>query len=323
MQEYTIQNDYIALSVLDFGLRIKEIFLKPIQQNAVLAYAENSEYLQEVNFLGATIGPNANRIKDGKFSIAGTEWNWEKNDGANNLHSGKYGLHLKYWHCSVIENRIHAKYFQEIPFMCEYEAVFSLNNSQIEVEYFAVPDAPALINMTNHSYFHLDAAATVLDYQLKLAADFYTPRTADGIPTGEIRSVAGTALDFREYKTISTMLAAARQTGLTKEGFDHNLLVASKGFRLLASVLTSRVKLDIFSDAPGFQFYTAENLISHGRRTPYKGLCIEPQYIPNSINCSYLKQPVFTGAQPFHQKTVYAFEFPDTGSEHLYGTERN
>lgn len=72
MQEYTIQNDYIALSVLDYGLRIKEIFLKPIQQNAVLAYAENSEYLQDVNFLGATIGPNANRIKDGKFSITGT-----------------------------------------------------------------------------------------------------------------------------------------------------------------------------------------------------------------------------------------------------------
>ena len=308
MQEYTLENESIRLTILDYGARIKEIFFKPLGKNLVLSYPNNSEYFNDVNFLGATIGPNANRLKNGLFTIDGIFYKWETNEKTNNLHSGKYGLHLQEWHCRVENNQIIARFNQKEPFHCLFKATFTIEKADVKFEYSAIPDSPSLINLTNHSYFQLDSSETILDYNLKLNADFYTPLDENQIPTGEILKVDGTYLDFKEYKVLGENIKNNRYDSKFDRGLDDNFLAKDQGLKPLAEIQAEDLKMTVYSTAPAFQVYTANNLIWQGRRKPYGGICIEPQYVPNSINMPYLVQPIFTKDYPFFQTNVFSFE---------------
>ena len=306
MQSYILENEKMRVTVMDYGARITEIYHKSLSRNLVLSYATSDAYLKDVNYLCATIGPNANRLAQGVFFLEGKKHQWETNDGKNNLHSGKYGLDHVVWKGAVEEKRLHFFTTQEKPFLCAYEAVFTLEGESLSVEYFAEPEEPALLNLTNHTYFRLDANKTVLDYSLQLYADFYTPFEENGIPTGEVRRVEDSCFDFRKARTLRVAL-----TEKPKEhdgGYDHNFICKTAGFSPMAVISTDDLTLRISSTAPAFQLYTADNFMWQGKHSPFVAICIEPQYIPNSINIPYFAQPVYTKAHPFYQKNVYAFE---------------
>ena len=305
MQSYMLENEKMRVTVLEYGARITEIYHKALRRNLVLAYATPEAYRKDVNYLCATIGPNANRLAQGVFFLNGKKHQWESNDGKNNLHSGEYGLDHAAWKGAVEKNRLRFFTTQEKPFLCAYEAVFTLQDETLSVEYFAEPEEPALLNLTNHTYFHLDANETVLDYSLQLYADCYTPFDETGIPTGEVRRVANSCFDFRKVRTLRAALTEKTQE--PDGGYDHNFVCKTAGFSPMAVIGTDDLTLQISSTAPAFQLYTANNFIWQEKHRPFAAICVEPQYIPNSINIPYFAQPVYTKAHPFYQKTVYAF----------------
>lgn len=305
MQSYILENEIMRITVLDYGARITEIYHKALRRNLVLSYATTDAYRKDVNYLCATIGPNANRLAQGVFFLDGKKHEWDSNDGKNNLHSGKYGLDHVEWKGAAEENRLRFFTTQEKPFLCTYEAVFTLEDETLSVEYFAAPEEPALLNLTNHTYFRLDANETVLDYTLQLYADFYTPFEETGIPTGEVRPVKDSCFDFRKARTLRAALAERAKEN--DGGYDHNFVCQTAGFSPMAVIGTEELTLQISSTAPAFQLYTANNFIWQGKQSPFAAICIEPQYIPNSINIPYFAQPVYTKAHPFYQKNVYAF----------------
>lgn len=304
MQSYVLENEKMRIAVLDYGARITEIYHKALGRNLVLSYATPEAYRSDRCYLCATIGPNANRLAQGVFFLEGKKYRWETNNGKNNLHSGRYGLDHVTWNGAVQENRLYLCVTQEVPFSCSYEAVFTLEDESLSVEYFAKPEEPALLNLTNHTYFHLDANETVLDYSLQLYADFYTPFDETGIPTGEVRPVQDSCFDFCKARTLR---AALSESPKDHRGYDHNFVCAASGLCPMAVIRTEDITLRVSSTASAFQLYTAGNFMWQGKHSPFAAICIEPQYIPNSINIPYFAQPLYTEARPFYQKNVYAF----------------
>lgn len=304
MQSYILENEKMRVAVMDYGARITEIYHKSLSRNLVLSYATSDAYRKDVNYLCATIGPNANRLAQGVFFLEGKKHQWESNDGKNNLHSGKYGLDHVTWKGTVEENRLRFFTTQEKPFPCAYEAVFTLEGESLSVEYFAEPKKLALLNLTNHTYFRLDTNETVLDYSLQLYADLYTPFEETGIPTGEIRPVQDSCFDFRKARTLR---AALSENPKDCGGYDHNFVCTTSGLSPMAVIRAEDLSLRVLSTASAFQLYTAGNFMWQGKRSPFAAICIEPQYTPNSINIPYFAQPVYDEEHPFYQKNVYAF----------------
>ena len=132
-----------------------------------------------------------------------------------------------------------------------------LEPATLRVELSAVSDRPTIVNLTQHSYFNLDGSPDILDHEVTLFADFYTPTNSELIPTGEIRAVAGTAYDFRQPRPVRD------PTGTT---YDTNFVAALElgedGLAQIASVRSPRngLTLNLFSTEPGVQFYDAAKL---------------------------------------------------------------
>ncbi|HEU4934246.1 MAG TPA: aldose epimerase family protein, partial [Pyrinomonadaceae bacterium] len=178
-------------------------------------------------------------------------------------------------------------------------------------------DRDTLVNLTNHSYFNLRGEGTILDHQLTLNADSFTPVSKDLIPTGEIRSVEGTPMDFRKGKAIGSEITDEYdQLGFTG-GYDHNFVVNDYDGSLrsagrLYESNTGRV-LEVLTTQPGMQFYSGNFLDGSlvGRNgvvyVKYAGLCLEPQHFPDAPNHSSFPSTVLRPGEDYKQTTVFRF----------------
>src|SRR5262245_5848395 len=175
----------------------------------VLGYETLDEYVRNPRYLGALIGRHANRIANGKFSLNGIDYQLPQNNGVNHLHGGFNGFDKRVWNASDDGNVLRLSYLSKdgeagYPGNLTTEVTYALSGNEVSIEYRATTDADTIVNLTNHSYFNLKGEGTILDHELTLHADGFTPVSKDLIPTGEIRSVEATPMDFRKSKAIGS-----------------------------------------------------------------------------------------------------------------------
>lgn len=327
---YTLTNKRgVSVSIMDYGATIVNLRVPDRRgklDDVLLGFDTFSPYLTKSPYFGATIGRYANRIAKGTFTLDGKTYHVPINDGPNSLHGGKIGFDKKMWTAHVLSQHPASVAFslvspngdQGYPGTLQVTVTYILNKQNaLIVLYEAASDKPTVLNLTNHSYFNLAGAGngTVLQHQVKINALQYTPTNAQLIPTGEIRSIAGTPLDFRKLTPIG---ANIQQVGGKPVGYDHNFVLVQKKptkMEFAAEVVepeSGRV-LKIYTDQPGVQFYTGNFLDGTiqgkgGKKYPqHSAFCLETQHFPDSPNHPNFPSTVLRPGEIFRSATVYQF----------------
>jgi len=297
--------------------------------HVVLGFEELDGYVQDrrsksPGFLGSTVGRYANRIAGARFSLEGRELALAKNNGANSLHGGPGGFYNVVWKADEIENGVAFHYLSKdgeegFPGNLMTTVRYKLTEADLQIEYFASTDSTTVVNLTNHSYFNLAGAerGPILSHRLRLCASRFTPTDAGMIPTGELRSVAGTPLDFRDATAIGERIGAPEEQIRLAQGYDHNFVLddSSGNLKLAAELhdpLSGRV-LETWTTEPGIQFYSGNyldgTLCGRGgvRYGKYSALCLETQHFPDSPNQPAFPSTVLRAGETFHSVTIYRF----------------
>ena len=331
---YTMRNKRgMELVLSDFGAIIRNLVVldkdkKPL--DVVLGLETIEDYYDNDEGFGSFIGRNANRLGGAKVVISGKTYELEKNDGPNNLHSGSDKSHYKLYQAEVLESddcasvefvRRFADGEQGFPGNLDVTVTYCLTEEdELVIDYYAVSDADTVVNLTNHSYFNLNghSSGTILGHDLVVLADAFTPTGDDLIPTGEIRSVEGTPMDFRKKKAIGLEIDADYAPLKQAGGYDHNYVLAmEKGEQRKAAVLSSDVSgisMEVYTDLPGLQVYSG-NFISGKRGKDgafYKkrdGICFESQFFPNAANEPKFQTSILPAGAEFESTTKYKFVY--------------
>lgn len=324
---YTLTNkNGLVAKITNYGGTLTELHVpdKNGQNgNIVLGFATLEPYVAGHPFFGSTTGRVANRIAKGKFKIDGKEYSVATNNGPNHLHGGPNGFDKQLWDAEQIESKsgpaLKLQYVspdgdQGYPGSLTTTVIYRLtNNDELQIDYKATTNKPTIVNLTNHSYFNLagDGNGDVLDHDLMINADKYTVFDATQIPTGEIKSVEGTPLDFRKPTPIGQRIEQV------EGGYDHNFVLNGKtgDMKLCARVRdpkSGRV-MEIRTTEPGVQLYTANGLNgsitgTSGKPYPkYGAFCLETQHYPDSVNHPAFPTVVLRPGQTYKTTTVHKF----------------
>ena len=268
--------------------------------DVTLGYETLEGWLTSTSYFGATVGRYANRIAKGKFTLDGKAYTLATNNGENALHGGIQGFDKRLWNAETVQTNgavgVRFTYLSKdgeegYPGNLKVTATYTLNNdNEFKVEFSATTDKPTVVNLAHHTYWNLagPAAGDVLGHVLMLSADRYTPVDAGLIPTGELKPVKDTPMDF------TTPTAIGARIEQVEGGYDHNFILRDygKGVRLAARVVepkSGRV-MEIYTDQPGIQFYSGNFLdgtVKGKGGVAYKkhyGFCLETQHYPDSPN---------------------------------------
>src|SRR5690606_10750559 len=221
-------------------------------------------------YFGTIVGPFGNRIAKGTFSLGENTYKLPQNNGVNTLHGGFEGVHFAIWEATTITPRAITFAYtlpdekEGFPGNIAMEVTYSiLPDNKLQIDYKAHTDKETIINLTNHAYFNLngEGSGTILNHELQLFADHYTPVDSTLIPTGELASVQGSPFDFTATKTIGQDIEAENTQLQYGKGYDHNFVL--NGTRLNDLNHAARIKgeqsgiiMDIFTQEPGIQFYS-------------------------------------------------------------------
>jgi aldose 1-epimerase len=326
---YTLENDnQVKINITNYGGIITHLFVPDRHSNVsdvVLGFDDFESYLGDHPYLGAIVGRFANRIGGGKFSLNAKEYKLLVNNGPNHLHGGAEGFDKKLWlaltekskdSVSLKLNYISPDMEEGYPGNLKTEVIYSLNNqNELAIDYRARCDKDTIINLTNHSYFNLNIEnGDIMDHFLKMDCPYFTVSDESSVPTGEIREVKGTPLDFQKEKTV------AKDFDQLENGYDHNLIISKdpeefKWFAKVREAITGRV-MEVGTTEPGVQFYTAnflKDIRGKGGKTyqPQDGLCLETQHFPDSPNKPDFPSVFLRSGKQYYQKTVYKFSTED------------
>ena len=325
---YTMKNDAgTTVSVTDYGAALVNVIVKGqdgIPLDVVLGYDDAAGYERGGASIGATVGRSANRIGGAQIKIGGKTYSLGKNDNGNNLHSGPDYYNKRLW--EVAENGDdHVTFLlhspdgdQGYPGALDMYVTYSLDeDNMLTIHYEAAPDQDTVINMTNHSYFNLNGhdSGSVLDHTVMLAADAFTPADEESIPTGEIRPVEGTPMDFRTAKKLGEEIGADYEPLRFGGGYDHNWVLKNEnGFDKVAEVTADRsgIRMEVWTDLPGVQMYTANFLDNEPGKDgavyeSRSAVCLETQYYPDAIHHDNFPGPVCRRGEKYDTRTAYRF----------------
>jgi aldose 1-epimerase len=294
--------------------------------DVVLGFDDLESYLKGHPHFGATTGRVANRVAKGKFTLDGKEYTLAVNNGPNSLHGGLKGFDKVVWKAEPKEASdavaVQLTYVspdgeEGYPGNLTTIVTYALTNqNELRIDYKATTDKATPVNLTNHSYFNLAGprSGDILSHELMLEADEYTPADDTLIPTGEIRSVKGTPLDFTKPATIGSRIAqVADKTG----GYDHNFLLRGKGKSLALAARayepkTGRV-MEMYTTEPGVQLYTGNFLDGKLKGKggvvyqKHQAFCLEAQHFPDSVNHPEFPSVILRPGQTYTQTTAYKF----------------
>ena len=295
--------------------------------DVVLGYDELAGYLKESPYFGALIGRYGNRIAKGKFTLDGKEYTLAVNNGPNALHGGLKGFDKVVWQASILTSpagpslqlRYTSKDGEEgYPGKLMVTAVYTLmDDNALKLEYTATTDKDTVANLTHHSYFNLAGKGDILNHEVMIPADKFTPVDSTLIPTGELQPVTGTPFDFRAPTAIGARIKQDDQQLKFGGGYDHNWVINKEMGQLtvMARVYeptTGRV-MEVLSTEPGLQFYSGNFLdgkITGKGGWTYQfrnGFCMEPQHYPDSPNQPNFPSVVLKPGQVFHNIIINRF----------------
>jgi aldose 1-epimerase len=292
--------------------------------DVVLGCNSVEEYIAQTAHFGGIVGRYANRIAHGSFQLDGHTYSIPKNDGDNSLHGGTRGFDKVVWEGKQIPDGVELTYVskdgdQGFPGTLTTTVRYTLSGSALHIEYSATTDKDTVLNLTNHSYFNLagQGKSDVLGHVLKIDASRMTPVDATLIPTGELKSVAGTPFDFGTPHAIGERINADDVQLRLGRGYDHNFVLDHPAGELAEAAevyepTTGRI-LRVLTTEPGLQFYTGNFL--DGSITGKEGrvynrrfaLCLETQHFPDSPNHSGFPSTELKSGQRFHSVTVFEF----------------
>ncbi len=289
------------------------------KSSVVLGFDSLSGYLAKPPFFGALIGRYGNRIAKGTFKIDTATYKLAINNGENHLHGGDKGYDKVVWDATPADSTasLTLTYLSKdgeegYPGNLKISVVYTLtDDNELLIDYSAETDKTTVVNLTNHSYFNLtgNVSNTILDHQLQVNADKYTPVDAGLIPTGELKDVKGTPFDFLQPHKIGERIAAV------EGGYDHNFVLTRKVSDLeLVATLTDSIsgrKLEVFTTEPGLQFYSGNFLDGTFKTTDGKAiqihtaLCLETQHFPDSPNQPSFPSTLLKPGEKYHTVTKY------------------
>lgn len=313
---YTIQNEILTAKITDVGATLVSLLVPDKKGNVadvVLGYDDGASYVQRDEFFGATVGRYANRIKEGTFSIGDTKVTMDINNGRNNLHSGKAYFKDRLWKVEDhTQSRIRMSLYspdgdQGFPGNAQIHVTYALEGAELKISYDAISDKDTVFNFTNHSYFNVaghDRPEMGSRQILSMPARFYVAVDKGLIPSGELKSVEGTAFDFREPKRVG------RDLGNGLRGYDHTFEVFTAPAAILSDPESGRT-MAVITDCPGVQLYSSPGLDEVGKNGVHygdgAGVCLETQFYPDSVNHPEWRQPFVKAGERYHSQTVYRF----------------
>lgn len=318
----TNANGFIA-KVTNYGTIITELHVpdrKGKMGDVVLGFDNLEQYLKGHPYFGCTVGRFANRIAKGQFSLDGKTYKLAVNNGPNHLHGGLKGFDKVVWKAELQSGAVKFTYASRdgeegYPGKLDVTVVMTLTDtSELRIDYTATADKATPVNLTNHSYFNLAGSGDILNHELMLAADHFTRTDADLIPTGEIKPVKSTAMDFTTAKPIGSRIL---DIGNKEAGYDHNYVLNSGGKSLSLAARVYEPKsgrvLEVHTTQPGIQLYTANYLDSslkgksgviYARQHAF---CLETQHFPDSVNQPKFPSTILRPGQTYRQTTVHKF----------------
>lgn len=320
VQRFSLAAGGLNARIMTWGAVVQDLRLDGHDAPLVLGFETFEPYPAHSPHFGAIVGRYANRIANGRFSIDGTQYQADTNFlGKHSLHGGSHGFSRLLWQVAAAGSDFLALTLHSpdgdmgFPGALDVNCTYRLKiPGTLSVELTATTDQPTLCNLAHHSYFNLDdgGSGSALDHRLMLDADAYLPVDAEAIPTGTVEPVAGTAFDFRTPRPIRM-----EAPGGEPVPYDQNFCVAAaRGpLRRLAWVqgAGSGVEMEVWSTEPGVQFYagqgTARDVPGLGGRRyrAHAGICLEPQFWPDSPNRRYFPQAVLWPGEIYRQVTEY------------------
>ena len=285
-------------------------------------------YRQQANYFGALIGRYGNRIGHASFTLEGKQYTLPKNDHDNTLHGGTQGFDKRVWKAHemntaagpAVELTYISKDGEEgFPGTLSAKVVYTLTDAnELKIEYTATTDKPTVVNLTNHSYFNLAGpGGDVLQHQVTILADRFTPVDAGLIPTGELKAVKGTPFDFTKATAIGARINQDDPQLKFGNGYDHNWVLNKRAGALGKAAEVYEPKsgrvMEVTTTEPGLQFYTGNFLDGKvkgkgGIAYPFRGaFCMETQHYPDSPNKPAFPTTELKPGQTYHTTTVYKF----------------
>ena len=325
---YTLTNAHgVKAKIMTYGAILTELHVPDRNGrmgDVVLGFDNLEQYVAGDPYFGAIVGRVANRIAKGRFTLDGKTYKVPVNNGPNSLHGGIKGFDKHVWKATPMTatngSALHLTYLSKdgeegYPGNLSVTVVYTLlNDNALVIDYHATTDKATPVNLTNHTYFNLTGMNDVLTYDLQINADRYTPTDDTLIPTGEIKSVKDTPLDFTTPHKIGDKLGDL--TGDPK-GYDHNyVLNADVRKGAAAAIVTDPASgrvLKMYTTEPGVQLYTGNFLDSSlsGKNSMtydiHTAFCLEAQHYPDSINHPKFPSTVLRPGETYRQRTVYAF----------------
>lgn len=337
---YTVRNAAgMEVAVSDFGARMVSVKVpcegaEPL--DVVLGYDDAAGYEADDALLGATVGRVVNRIGGASFQLEGKTYELTANEGANCNHSGRDFWCKRFWAVARAEQGADGGLVelvldspdgdQGFPGAVQMHLTFEVTAAnELVITYDGTPDAPTLVNMTNHSYWNLNGCdgRTVLGHRLTVDADSYTETDDALVSTGLILPIDGTPLDLRDGKKLGDVVASTDHSIVNARGVDHNFVLpeaeAGEGSfigagRRVAELVgdESKIRMTVTTDMPGMQVYTGNYL--DGVRGKggvdyhdHDAVALETNFFADAIHHPNFPQPVFGPDRPFRSRTVYAF----------------
>lgn len=329
---YTLKNADLTMQVTNFGARVVTLWAPDRDGNyedIVLGYNNIENYINNPGerFLGAVVGPYANRIAGGTYTIGDQTYTFPQNNNGQTLHGGLLGLDMVVWDVkevndsSIVLTCLHADGQDGHPGNLSIEMIYTLTSSnEFKVDYVASTDKATHVNMSHHSFFNLkgEGNGTINDHVLMINASKTTPVDALLIPSGEIADVTGTPFDFREPKEIGRDLGIENEQLTNGAGYDHNWVLdraADSGLELAASVYepASGRYMEVWTDQPAIQFYGGNffdgtTTGKYGKALSYReSIALETQKYPDTPNHSNFPSTLLNPGETYTHVCVYRF----------------
>lgn len=332
--EYTIQNSHdLSLSVISYGGIITKINM-PDRNGKIEGVTINVDNLDEIvtnrPFHGALIGPVTGRISNGHYSEGDKKIQLDQNEGKNTLHSGENGFDNRLWTVETDEEDdkitlILTSEFKDgeggFPGNVDVTVYYSLNEAgEVTIRYEAKTDKTTLFNPTNHVYFNLSGnnIEPIYHHEFALASDYYAVLDEHNLPTGELKNVEQTTFDFREAKTLNSLLETTDEQITSREGLDHPFLLKQDELKDAATLYhpASGRLLEMSTNSHAVVVYTHNHEQKTADNTAtlfgkHSGIALETSALPDAVNHENFGSIWLEPNNPFSAETTYKFSLKE------------